>query len=137
MDFDHECKRKGDLLDLFWDLQEGERKEMARANRKSLHIKYDRMFRGMVVIDSITPQSIRLIRENGKVIEALQINPKIAGLLREEDHLFLVAGRRDKLWRTISLEGIATRYEAEPGKNPVFHMSGMNPLKGLLTAESH
>jgi hypothetical protein len=114
MNINHETQRKSRLLDLFWEVQENERREVALVKRKIPSLKYERIFRGMAFIETIRDTTIQLIGENGRRVAALEITPKIAGLLRSDDHLLLTAGLRHGIWRVISLHDISPDFENQP-----------------------
>lgn len=124
MEIENEFARKDRLLDLFYALEESERKEMTELKRSGTPTRYDRMFRGVAKVTAIRPDIIRLERENGKIIKAFTINPEIAKLLKNGDHLMMIAGRRQGIWRLIRLDCMGSHIEMNG--QPSMHMSVMN-----------
>jgi hypothetical protein len=103
--FEAEGFRKEELLKEFEKL---ELKELRSKKLEFKDRKYDRMFRGAVIVSKIYPAETWLTKSNGKLLGKMLINPEIAEHLKLNDQLELTVGLRGGYWRIVFLAAIGS-----------------------------
>lgn len=98
--------RKEKLLNLFDLLEQVEQSEVKKIPGKK---KYERVFKGTAIVETIQKSSLRLARTNGQKLGTLIVTPEICELMRVGDELVLCAGLRGKEWRALFLMAIISR----------------------------
>jgi hypothetical protein len=104
-EFAYEMNRKDQLLDLFAELEETEKKE-----KKALPLrtrKYDRIVNDQGLVKKVNESSVLWTRESGQKIE-IPLTKKICDLLLVDDMLILTLGKRQKVWRIMHIIGIVS-----------------------------
>ena len=104
--FEAECKRKEKLLLEFEKLERKE-KRWKKPNNVIFQRKYERVTRGLYLVEKKSGDFIYLVGENGKKLGVLHVPPEISKLLQVNDGLEGMFGFRNGYWRIKFLFSIA------------------------------
>lgn len=109
-----EDERKGALCDLFYELEQAERKIR---KPPGIQKKYERKFDGVVQVIKKSPKSLVLVGGHGEDLGRLAVTEAISARINLFDDLIIKMGFRDGQWRSIYLLGIGSRLSPEIDPN--------------------
>lgn len=104
-EFEQECVRKDQLINLFEKLEEENRIKFCRRSAAPP----ERIQTGDVKVTKVEAHCAKLKSEDGKIDGDLVINPEIARYLRKGDDLGLTARWENSKWHVVFLEWIGSR----------------------------
>lgn len=123
-----EDERKAALCDLFYEMEQAERKlgKPSGANKKhdsannkpvrKFH-KYERKYEGVVQVIKKSATSLAIVSGHGEMMGRLIVNEAISSRINLFDDLILKMGFRDGKWRSLCLLGIGSRLSPEIDPN--------------------
>ncbi len=111
-----EDERKAALCDLFYDLEQLERKIKKAPGQPN---KYERKFNGVVQVLKKSAKSLAIVSAYGENLGRLAVNEAICARVNLYDDLIVKMGFRDGQWRSICLFGIGSQlsHEMDPNLN--------------------
>ncbi|WP_374030147.1 hypothetical protein [Bdellovibrio bacteriovorus] len=108
--FKQENFRKDILLQLFSLI---EKEELSLRKPASAEKKYERMYRGMVLVTKVSGQTVTLARDSGESLGVLALNKEICQRLRVGDRFDIMLGLREQQWRPLFVGAIISQVPQE------------------------